>query len=57
VKQIAPGLMTVMGLKEYDLDLSGKLEGNTLNLSGSVPGTEMRLTATHLKQCDVPPTA
>jgi len=57
VKQIAPGLMTVMGRSEYDLDLAGKLDGDKLHLSGSIPGTQMRLSATHLKQCDVPPAA
>lgn len=57
VKQIAPGLMTVMGRSEYDLELAGKLDGDKLQLSGCIPGTEMRLSATHLKQCGVPPTA
>ena len=56
VKQMVPGLMTVMGRNEYDLDLTGKLDGNTLQLSGGIPGTESRLSATHLKQCEVPPT-
>jgi hypothetical protein len=54
---MVPGLMTVMGRNEYDLDLAGTLDGNTLHLSGCILGTEMRLTATHLKQCEVPPTA
>jgi hypothetical protein len=57
VKQIAPGLMTVMGRSEYDLDLAGKLDGDTLKLSGNIPGTEERLSATLLRQCDVPQTA
>jgi hypothetical protein len=55
VKQMVAGLMTVMGRNEYDLDLAGKLDGNTLHLSGCIPGTEMRLSAVHLKQCEVPP--
>jgi hypothetical protein len=53
---MVPGLMTVMGRNEYDLDLAGKLDGNTLHLAGCIPGTEMRLSAVHLKQCEVPPT-
>ena len=57
VKQMVPGLMTVMGRSEYDLDLAGTLDGNTLHLSGSIPGTELRLSAIHQKQCEVPPTA
>jgi len=55
VKQMVAGLMTVMGRNEYDLDLAGKLDGNTLHLSGCIPGTEMHLSAVHLKQCEVPP--
>jgi hypothetical protein len=57
VKQMVAGLMTVMGRNEYDLDLAGKLDGNTLHLSGCIPGTDMRLSAVHLKQCEVPPAA
>ena len=55
VKQIAPGSMTVMGRSEYDLDLAGKLDGNTLKLSGNIPGTELSLAATLLKQCELAP--
>jgi hypothetical protein len=54
VKQMVPGLMTVMGRTEYDLDLTGTLNGDTLKLAGNIPGTEDRLSATLLKQCDLP---
>jgi hypothetical protein len=55
VKQMVPGLMTVMGRTEYDLDLAGTLNGNMLKLAGNIPGTEDRLSATLMKQCDLPP--
>jgi hypothetical protein len=54
VKQIAPDLMNVMGRKDFDLDLSGTLDGDTLKLAGNIPGTELRLKAKLTKQCDLP---
>jgi hypothetical protein len=57
VKQIAPELMNVMGRKEFDLDMSGTLDGNTLKLAGNIPGTELRLVANLTKQCDLPASA
>ena len=54
VKQMVPGLMTVMGRTEYDLDLAGTLNGNMLKVSGKIPGTEDHLSATLIKQCDLP---
>ncbi len=54
VKQIAPDLMNVMGRKEFDLDLSGTLDGDTLKLAGKIPGTELGLKAKVTKQCDLP---
>ena len=54
VKQMVAGLMTVMGRTEYDLDLAGTLNGDTLKLAGNIPGTEDRLSATLMKQCDLP---
>jgi len=54
VKQIAPDLMNVMGRNQFDLDLSGTLDGDTLKLAGNIPGTELRLKATLTKQCDLP---
>ena len=54
VKQIAPGLMNVMGRNEFDLDLSGTLNGDKLDLAGSIPGTDLRLKCTLTKQCDLP---
>lgn len=54
VRQIAPDLMNVMGRNDYDLDLSGILDGDTLKLAGNIPGTELHLKAILTKQCDLP---
>jgi len=54
VTQIDPQLMGVMGRNEYDLDLAGTLKENKLNLSGNIPGTDLRLKATLHKQSDLP---
>lgn len=55
VKQQLPGLMNVMGRNEFDLDLAGDLQGDTLKLAGNIPGTDLRLTCTLTKLCDLPP--
>ena len=49
--------MTVMGRDEFDLDLTGKLEGNMLEVAGNIPGTELRLTAILIKQGELPASA
>jgi hypothetical protein len=54
VKQIDPQLMGVMGRKEYDLDLAGTREGDKVNLAGNIPGTDLKLKATLIKQCELP---
>ncbi len=53
-KQIAPGLMNTMGRDEFDLDLSGVVEGEKIKLAGNIPGTELRLKANLTKQFDLP---
>ena len=53
-KQIAPGLMNTMGRNEFDLDLSGVVDGDKVKLAGNIPGTELRLKANLTKQCDLP---
>jgi hypothetical protein len=54
VKQIAPGLMNTMGRDEFDLDLSGVVEGNKVKLAGNIPGTDLRLKANLTKQAELP---
>jgi hypothetical protein len=57
VKQYAsvPGMQSVMGRNEFDLELTGTLQGKTLTASGSVPGTQLRFNATLTKQGELPP--
>jgi hypothetical protein len=52
VKQhtVIPGMQSVMGLNEFDLELNGPLQGNTIAVTGTIPGTKMRLDATLTKQ-------
>jgi len=54
VKQFMEGLMNVMGPKEFDLDLAGKLEDDKLTLAGSIPGTELKLNAVLNRQALLP---
>ena len=49
--------MTVMGHDEFDLDLTGKLEGKMLKVAGNIPGTELRLIAILIKQGELPANA
>jgi hypothetical protein len=50
VKRYSSDIPGVMGMDEFDLDLSGALQGNLLVVEGAVPGTEIRLSATMTKQ-------
>ena len=54
VKQFVTGAANVMGRNEFDLELTGTLQGNTLAATGSVPGTQLRLTGALTKQGDLP---
>ena len=49
-----PGMQSVMGRNEFDLELNGTLEGNTITATGTIPGSQMRLNATLRKQGEVP---
>jgi hypothetical protein len=53
VKRYAPGI-NVMGRDEFDLELTGIVKGNTANVVGTVPGTQLRLTGTLTKQGELP---
>jgi len=54
VKRYAQGLPNVMGREEFDLELTGTVQGKTANVVGTVPGTQLRLTATLTKQGELP---
>jgi hypothetical protein len=53
VKPHVAGAVNVMGRAEFDLQLSGTLNGNTLVLTGSIPGTQLQLRGTLTKQHDL----
>ena len=40
----------VMGRDEFDLDLTGTKQGNTIAATGVIPGTQFRLNGTLTKQ-------
>jgi hypothetical protein len=48
-----PGMQSVMGRGEFDLELSGTLQGERITATGTIPGTPMRLNATLIKQGEV----
>jgi hypothetical protein len=54
VKQYVAGIANVMGRNEFDLELTGTLQGNTLTATGTIPGTPLRLSGTLTKQGDLP---
>jgi hypothetical protein len=54
VKRYAPGLPNVMGQEEFDLELSGTVQGNAATVVGTVPGTQLRLNATLTKRGELP---
>jgi len=49
-----PGIQSVMGRNEFDLELSGTLQGNTITGSGTIPGTQLRLNTTLTKHSELP---
>jgi hypothetical protein len=53
VKQHAAGVANVMGRTEFDLQLSGTLSGNKIAVTGTVPGTPLKLQGTLTKQVDL----
>jgi hypothetical protein len=54
VKQYVVGGVNVMGRNEFDLELSGTMQGNTITATGSIPGTPLRLSGTLTKQGVLP---
>ena len=54
VKSYVPGVPNVMGREEFDLELSGTKQGSTLEAAGSIPGTQLRFSATLTKRSELP---
>lgn len=53
VKRYFPGAPSVMGRDEFDLELAGTLQGNTIMAKGTVPGTALAFQAKLTKQGDI----
>ena len=54
-----PGMQNVMGRDEFDLELAGTnvSQGNIINVAGTIPGTQLRFSATLAKQGEFPQSA
>lgn len=50
----APGVQSVMGRDQFDLELTGNMQGNSIVANGSIPGTPLRFQATLTKRSDLP---
>ena len=49
-----PGMQSVMGVNEFNLALTGTIQGNTAVASGVIPGTQMKLNAALTKLGELP---
>lgn len=49
-----PGIQSVIGRDQFDLDLVGTKQGNTINAVGTVSGLPLRLNATLTQQGQLP---
>jgi hypothetical protein len=54
VRRYAPGVSSVMGRDEFDLELNGALSGNGIAATGSIPGTPLQFRAQLTKQGNLP---
>ncbi len=54
VNRYAAGTGSVMGRDQFALELTGTIQGNSGNLTGAVPGTPLKFSATTTKQGDLP---
>ena len=55
VRQHVAGVPNVMGRNQFDLELTGTLQGNVIAVAGTLPGTELRLNGTLTRQALLPP--
>jgi hypothetical protein len=56
-RYVSPAVMpivNVMGMDQFDLELTGNQVGNTITVTGVIPGTQLRLNGTLAKQHDLP---
>lgn len=45
-----PGMQSVMGLNDFELELTGTLQGDAITATGTIPGTQLHLNATLTRQ-------
>jgi|SRR5665213_1544781 hypothetical protein len=53
VKRAFPGTISVMGKDQFDLELTGTLQGNVIAAKGTIPGTPVAFQAKLTKQGDI----
>ena len=54
VSAAAMPISNVMGRDEFDLEVTGTQQDNTITATGIIPGTQLRLAGTLRKQRDIP---
>jgi hypothetical protein len=54
VKLYAEEGMSVMGQTEFDLDVNGTRQGDTVTVIGTIPGTPLELHGSLTKKLDLP---
>lgn len=54
VARYAAGMPSVMGRDQFDLELTGALNGNAIAATGSIPGTPLKFGAQLTKQGELP---
>jgi uncharacterized protein DUF6680 len=54
VKQFVAGVPNVMGRTEFDLEMTGTKQGNTITATGAIPGTPLTIAGSLTKQRDLP---
>jgi hypothetical protein len=53
VKRSLPGAPSVMGRDQFDLELTGTLQGDVITAKGTIPGTPLAFQAKLTKQGDI----
>jgi hypothetical protein len=54
VRRYAAGMASVMGRDQFDLVLTGTLNGNAIAATGTIPGTPMQFRAQLTRQGNLP---
>ncbi len=54
VRRVVDSVPRVMGLDQFDLELTGMLKGHTLAVTGVIPGTQLPFSGILMKQGDIP---